>query len=544
MIDNLVESGKEEAAVEELYNLLDGDLNRYNYYRIIKRVLEISDKIDDFHSLYIVSKSAAERYPGEEGFFSYCVMALLKLNRPEDAYELASKYLISEEFKPLLAQATLYKDRNNKTTTKFIKENEDPVYYEYLANLLNNDSLVINSSLLWAKQGDIEKAYKLLKSIDNEITQESIALLAYDSGRKSESLLRLLSLPVSDSIKIYNLSIIADLFYLDENWSRSKYYYEKILEIDSYNGSAYINISSILFKSDQVKNSLDVLKEGQGKLKEIVLDIIDDIQDLKDQKNDLSDINQKDLVERTILKKTNELKEYRNDYRSIVLLYYNQIISIDEAKAIRSLEEYKNIFPDDVKIDLLIMKNKNRLFIPEIFEAKLWDLLNKDQDNKEVSEYLIWYLLGLGNFDSVELVLERSENRSIDSNWTNYYRAILSGLEGKYSDGLEYLDLIKTGTIPPWEILYTKAVLYIGKGNQTEALKLLNHCLISINQIDYLNNRSKYLSEIKTKIAEVLISLNDIDEAIRVLNSAYELNPDNYRSDLLRSININIKEKS
>lgn len=543
-IDNLIQLSEEDQATEELYDLLDSDLDRYNYYRIVKRAITISSNLDDYSILYTVSKSAIDTYPGEEGFFAYNVMSLLKLDRPEEAFELASKYLISEEFKPLLAQATLYKDKNNKSTTEYIRETKDPVYYEYLANLLDNNSLYINSSLLWAEQGDIEKAYKLLKTIDNELTQEAIALLSYDSGRRSESLLRLLSLPVTDSIKIYNLNLIADLFYLDENWSRSKYYYEKVLEIDPYNGYAYINISSILYKSDQVKQSLDILREGQNNLKEIVLLITSEIQELKIQQQEVVDSNQKNLIERTIIKKTNELKLFRNDLRNIVLLFYNQILFIDEMSAVRSLENFKSIFPDDVKIDLLIMKNKNRLYIPEVFEARLWDLLNKDQDNKEVSEYLIWYLLGLGNYESARLVLERSEHRSTDSNWTNYYRAILNGLEGNYELGLDYLQRLKDNSIATWEIYYTKAILNIGNGNLTEALELLNHSLISINQIDYLNNRTKYLSEIKTKIAEVLISLNDIDEAIRILNSAYELNPNNYRSDLLRSININIKEKS
>ncbi len=212
------------------------------------------------------------------------------------------------------------------------------------------------------------------------------------------------------------------------------------------------------------------------------------------------------------------------------------------------MEEYKISFPDDVRVELLIMKNRNTTLLPEIFEAKLWKLLNDGSknrvdgsENRDVSEYLIWYLLGVENYNDIELVLERSENRYPESNWTGYYRGVLSGIRGDYSTALKYLNS-KDLDIPNWELQYNRGLMEMARGNYPEAMTHFNKSLIGISNRSMLNNIDVYKSQIKTKIAQVLISLDDIDEAIRVLNSAIELDPNNYRSDLLKSIHLNIKD--
>ncbi|OQY37517.1 MAG: hypothetical protein B6229_08340 [Spirochaetaceae bacterium 4572_7] len=193
-------------------------------------------------------------------------------------------------------------------------------------------------------------------------------------------------------------------------------------------------------------------------------------------------------------------------------------------------------------IEILCCYNRNQLTPPDIFEAKLWKLLNMDRDNREVSEYLIWYLLGIENYRDIELVLERAENRYPQSRWPLYYRAILAGLSGEY---INSLNLMKSEGIdvPMWELFYNQGIIEIALEHYSEAMILFNKSLIAISDISFLEKRDVYRSQIKTEIAKVLIKLDDVDEAIRVLNSAIELDPDNYVSDLLKSIYLNIKER-
>lgn len=147
------------------------------------------------------------------------------------------------------------------------------------------------------------------------------------------------------------------------------------------------------------------------------------------------------------------------------------------------------------------------------------------------------------NYNDIELILERSEHRHPSEKWTNYYRGIVLGLRGEYKDSLNYFNSDNID-IDTWEVLYNKGIIEIALQNYPAALTLFNKSIISLNQINYINKRDIYLSQIKTKSAQVLIYLNDIDEAIRLLNSAFELDPNNYSSDLLKSIHLNLKENS
>lgn len=297
-------------------------------------------------------------------------------------------------------------------------------------------------------------------------------------------------------------------------------------------------------KNDQVKSSLDLLLSGIFIVKERVNLVKNEIESFRSSYENESDSAKKDLLYRTIQKKSGDLYLLGNDYRDLVLLYYTINFDIDSSSSVRVLEEYRRDFPDDLKVELLVIKNKNELYVPDIYEAKLWNLLNSGDNNREVAEYLVWYLLGLEDYNSVNLVLERVEHREDEYNWIFYYKAIISTLKGNYKDAQNYIDRVDSGAIKDWERFYTKGVIDMGSGNYTNSIENFNKSLISINQNNYVDNRDIYISEIKTKIAEVLLALNDVDEAIRMLNSAYELNPDNYRSDLLRSIHTSIREKS
>lgn len=468
-------------------------------------------------------------------------MALIKTGDFESAYNTSLNQLVSTEFKPLLAEAILTYESNNieeQSITEYIESRKDPAFFEYLANLLDDDKLMVNAGLLWAKNSEIDKAYSLLNTFPDKEYSELIALLAYDSGRKSESLIRLLELPINDSIKYDNVLLIADIFYMKENWSRSRYYYEKALDLNKLSAAPYINISSIYLEMDNIKQAITILENGIDIFKTEINSL--SIQ-IENSNSDDGNKEEQNLSARLKDKNRDDLNQLRDEYKELVLLGYFLYKEIGSDKAIKILEDYRREFPDDVKIELLEMRENNESSNPNKFIARLWTLLNRDIDNREVSEFLIWYLLGIENYEDIELVLERSEHRHSSENWTEYYRGILSGLNGEYKAALISFDY-QNLELDSWEILYNKGIIEMALLNYPEALTLFNKSIISINQLGYLNNKDIYLSKIKTKIAKVLISLNDTDEAIRILNSAFELDPENYSADLLKSIHLNLKE--
>lgn len=543
-VDRYIHDGEIDKAAGIVTKLGENISDRYSCYRVIKRAIKIGDILSDYNCFLSVSRESVELYPGNEDIQAYYIKALLKTGDYVLAGTLADKYLISNEFKPLLAETILYNENENRASmsmTQYIASRKEPVFFEYLANLLNDDSLMVNASLLWAKNGEIDKAYRLLSSLNDEYNSELMALLAYDSGRESEALIRLLDLPISDSIKYDNILLTADLFYLRENWSRSRFYYEKALDVDILNAAPYINIASIYLQSDSTKKSLSILENGIEKFDQKVAMLLNEIDSLKQQIGQSDGKEEKKLLKRLLIKKRESLVQVHLGYKELVLLAHYLYKDIESDKAIKVIDNYRRKFPNDIKIELLEMRESDLGTNSSLFIARLWKLLNKDIDNREVSEFMIWYLLGLENYADIELVLERSENRYPEQIWTEYYRGILSGLDGDYKSALKSFQLNNPG-IDSWEILYNKGIIEMALSNSSEALTLFNKSIISINQLSYVNNRDIYLSKIKTKIAQVLISLNDIDEAIRVLNSAFELDPDNYSSDLLKSIHLNLQD--
>ncbi|OQY37516.1 MAG: hypothetical protein B6229_08335 [Spirochaetaceae bacterium 4572_7] len=250
-------------------------------------------------------------------------MALLKNSMYKDAYDVANDNLLSTEFKSLLAQAVLFyesQSRESNSIVTYIKNRNDPVFFEYLATLLDNDDLLINSALLWANSGEIEKAFNLISSINRNSISQIQALLAYDSGRESEALVRLLELPESDSIRYDNILLIADLFYIKENWARSKFYYEKAIDIDVTNPLPYINISSIYRKISKLRQAIITLDTGIDTISSESVKLSDDIEDLIDKSSGENTNIELALSQRLLNKKREKLINLQNGYRDLVLL--------------------------------------------------------------------------------------------------------------------------------------------------------------------------------------------------------------------------------
>ncbi|MBN2618508.1 MAG: hypothetical protein JXR64_09395 [Spirochaetales bacterium] len=470
-------------------------------------------------------------------------MSLLKTNNFQEAYNVSYENLISDEFKPILAESLILLENKKSGGTSilsYIENRKDPAFFEYISNLLNSDLLKINAALLWAKNGDMEKSYSLLKSLNLHDRSELLALFAYDTGRSSEALVHLLELPQSDSIKYENVLLIADLFYLKENWPRSKFYYEKALEINKFKSAPYLNISAIYQKNQNYKQALNILESGITEFKNNIINLSNNLNELYKKQEEANSTEDKNITTKLITKLQINLDGLERDYKEIVLLahhLYNKMGLTNSSSEV--ILDYINLYPEDVQVELIRLREESKHTPPDIYISKLWKLLNKDKNYKDVSEFFIWYLLGTENYKDINLIIERNENRHPEDEWIKYYKGIMLTLNSNYAKGLEIFSSYKN---PSWDILYNMGIINLSMQNFPEALGLFNKSIISLNQNDFVENKNKYLSKIKTKQAEVLISLNDTEEAIRVLNSAFELDPDNYTSDLLKSIYLNLKD--
>lgn len=529
---------KAESIVERVSRNLP---DRYKTYRVLKRAINLSELSGDYTLFKHVAKSGVEQFSGNEDLHAYYVKALIECGELQLAKEIAEKNLNSSEYKSLLAEAILKADNQDIITlTEYVNSHKNPAFFEYLAHLLNSDELLINAALLWASSGDLEKAYSIVNTLSRQYP-ELDALITYDSGRRSEALLKLLELPHSDALKVKNRLIIADLFYSKENWSRSRFYYEEVLKDDPLNLAAYINLSSIYLKNGSVKQSISTVEHGRSNYSNMLHNLILEVEGIRTHLEEAVSIEEKNLQDKLLNIKEKSFKEYQSAFKELSILSYNLYKEIDESQSMAILQQYRDLFPEDVKIELMQLRATDMETNPEILIAKLWRLINRDDDNRDVSEFLVWYLLGIENYDDISLILERTENRHPNETWTTFYYGVIEALDGSYLEAKSDFEGLP-GAEKDWVVLYNRGVIEMALGNFSEALNLFNRSTIAIGQKDFLSGKSRYLSQIKTKSAQVLIALNDEDEAIRLLNSAYNLDPDNYTSDLLKSLHMNLKD--
>lgn len=495
----------------------------------------------DYEIFKLVASRGVDQFSGNEDLHAYYVKALIECGEYKQARDIAERNLTSNEYKSLLAEAIIRSDNSEIISlTEYVEKRKNPAFFEYLSNLLDSEELLVNAALLWAQSGDMEKAYHLLNSLPVKYAELN-ALITYDSGRNSEALLKLLELPHSDALTIQNRLMIGDLFYMKENWSRSRFYYEKVLQDDPLNLSSYINLSSIYLKSNSIKQALSTVEQGRTAYTNILNTLTIEIESLRTSLEDNLSDEERVLQTKLLKNKLPEFNNYQFAFKELSILSYNLHRDIDNSKAMAILQQYRDLFPEDVKVELMQLRAADMEIHPDTLIAKLWRLINRDDNNRDVSEFLVWYLLGLENYTDIDLILERSENRHPHESWTSFYRGVILGIDGQYTMAKKNFEDINSADTD-WVLLYNRGVIELALGNFSEALALFNKSTIVLNQQDFLSGKSRYLSKIKTKAAQSLIALNDEDEAIRVLNSAYELDSENYTSDLLKSVHMNLKE--
>lgn len=525
------------SSLDDLFErAMDLTTDNYSVYQLIKRAIKTSEITGRYDLFLRISEFAAKTFSGNEDMQAYYVMALIKNREYKKASENASLYLKSREYRSLLAQAVILGEEDSSSgqdLVKLVKAREDSYFLEYLGELLDSQTLSYNAALLWAGEGEYLKAYHLVKYFEGEEYEEAAALLAHDAQRRGEALLRLLELPRTPGEKTYNTVLTGDLFFMDNNPERARFYYEKSIQEDPlFSHVPYVNLASLLFEQGQRRRAWSVLKGGIENFRQRILELIEEAKELKVSLDGESDGDARALIERRLQTNRVQNSSYQLMYRKLVLLYYDSIIDSDKSEAVYAVNGYIDLFDEDVKVQLLSFKNSEESILPEKYRARLWDLFNRDMENREVIEYLIWYLAGTYDYQSALLVAERAENRGAGS-WINLYRGIIYCLMGLNDEALKSFNRIEE---PSWQLYYNKGIVQMITGLSEDAVASFNSAINELNQTGYLKMKNVYLSRIKTELAGIYLNMGKSEEGYRILDSAIELDNDNYRAVLMRRL--------
>lgn len=497
-IDRMIAGGGYSSALSDLKKTSSYAETSVNWLSLIKRAYLLSEKTTDRSHFHKYTDKAFDIYPGNEDIRAFKVFSLLERGDYDEA-SLLSESLRSSFYNNLKVEAALSAEFAAETIADpfsylltLLEKSEDPSIFRRVGEITGNEKLLFDASILFMKQGEIKEAYNLSHKITGAwVNDEAIGMIAIDAGEYNQALTRFLNHNEMDKMnhneKWAIQLIIADLYQVLEINNESGDFYRRSLEInDQGSWHQYANYSRLLKEQGRFRQSLDTLLTSIS----------------------LFPRKEKELV---------------------VSMVYNQFDK-NRSTTERYLKSFLDRNPDDPEANLLAIEHFPIQTTPEKYGARIWELYNKNPSNRKIAEFLIWYLLGVGDLEGTTLVLDRFDRDSGRSYWTVFYRALSLSMNKGFIEAekllAESVEMKET-----WYTYYNLAVIQLFLGKFSEALA-------NLERAEYLLSRRgvaepQYQSSIKTKYASAYMGMKQFDNARIELEAALKLDSENLEAALL-----------
>jgi tetratricopeptide (TPR) repeat protein len=207
------------------------------------------------------------------------------------------------------------------------------------------------------------------------------------------------------------------------------------------------------------------------------------------------------------------------------IIRYSRLLDIPQA--VKVLEKLK---PADYPyIDLEL--NKRQASMRELGRqfAEAWLLLDRHYDNEDLYNWVSWLFLFQRNYSELKILLNRVENlKSNDqlepSHWTPlHWIEVCKAIQLMFEGDLETAENILR-SIPADEADWT---VYANLGRNTEAQRSPSRALEQYNLAALKTENPKTSAKIQLCIAKCFSAIGRQDEAIRALQYAMDLDPEN-----------------
>ncbi|MBI9097809.1 MAG: hypothetical protein JEY91_05005 [Spirochaetaceae bacterium] len=469
-----------------------------NWLSIIKRAYILSEKTGDSDLFRKYTEKAFDIYPGNEDIRAFQVYSLLQQGLFEEASDL-SKSISSSYYDNLKVEAALSAEFSSDTIAdpfshilNLLTEADDPAIFQKIGDITGNEKLLFDAAVLYMKYGEVKKAYNTVRNISGAwVNDEAIGMIAIDAGEYNQALTRFLN---HNQLDLLNHNekwaiqlILADLFQLSGNFEESSSFYNRSLMINSAGSwNQYANYSRLLKESGRYRQSMDMLQKG--------------------------------------------IEIFPENKKELIISMVNNQFEKNRSTTERYLKSFLDNNPDDPEANLLYIEHFPIPTTPEKYGARIWELYNKNPSNRKIAEFLLWYLLGVGDLEGTTLVLDRFDRDSGRSYWTVFYRALSLSM----SKGFNEAELLLEESIElkeTWFSYYNLSVIQLFHNKNHQAIE-------NLERAEYLLGRSRsmdnhYLSIIKTKYASAYLGLNQVDKAKIELEEALMLDNENLEAALL-----------
>lgn len=464
------------------------------WFELLRISNQLAQENQRWDLLWRYSQRALNDFPGREDFRACLVGGLLWDEKWDRASEEAEK-LYSDQYLGLRAEANLVQEslRLNpmeepyQGVLELLKEWKDPQYYQTIAELTGNIPLLADAALLWAAQGDMQRAYILVpRLVDQRVPDQLPGLIAYDWG-DLETAQSFLTNQMLVDIGLYRErwtlnALLADISWQLGDLGTAETYYLRSLEIEN-NWKPLLNLSLLMHRQGVGKASLEWMEEGLAAFP-----------------------NEAALVEHFVY-------YWRSEYPIV---------------AQRLLNEHLSNNPEDISLRLHQILYFPREMSPQEYGAFLWELFNENCSNPLVTRFLLWYLMSQGNYMDAEIVMERYL-RSIDvpTQWQDIYGSIIDVLQNdsvipEIRQELESSPRDRRS----WFYSYNLAVLQIQQG---DAMAGLDSLMLAKEQLteEWGVPTSMLEARVESLYALAYYKLGDKDRAMMHIQNSLELDNNN-----------------
>ncbi|MDC7232495.1 MAG: hypothetical protein PQJ58_04650, partial [Spirochaetales bacterium] len=164
------------------------------------------------------------------------------------------------------------------------------------------------------------------------------------------------------------------------------------------------------------------------------------------------------------------------------------------------------------------------------YQAEIWDLFNADVSNEQVTRFLLWYLSGVGDTDSMRIVLERYQGDEEEPPyWHHFYQSVIALNAFDLETAAREMDMAYAAG-DSWLFSYNKAVLAVVRGDVLTAENLLEEAADQLQEKTTIFGKNSYLSRILYERALLLVEREEFEAAVSLLEKAVELDGMNIRA--------------
>jgi tetratricopeptide (TPR) repeat protein len=496
--DEAISRGYYEQAATILERASETANSSVEWLRILKRAHTLATTTGSYEGFAGIASKARKAFPNRQDIAACAVYGMMRTGMVHEATILEAVEKLGQDFDSLTAEVYLLRGVGRDIVENmdgyfgdFVQtvQQRDPDDLSRLAGFENDPRLFLDAALLLMLDGERERANSLSsrREVETEFPEAAMTI-AYDSGDVGRAT------DIYRSVYWYRTDIPPDIrlfgsdIFLDAGLSETakENYREFLSKFPDHSWIPYYNLS-LLHQGTQ--EEVDVVREG--------------------------------------------LKRFPgNELLSVRYAVITSKNGDDRQAAMRILEELRDHGSFGQAAALEVLRLTKSELSKKRFEAELWRMFNSEDVIEDTVVYLLWYLAGIGDTDSMELILKRSESMYTNAWWQDFYAGVIDYKDGKVKGAIEEFREAGSGRAP-WETEYNLGLAYLVSGDYATAAHFMREALDVAGKRKDEGIEPQTEATILTGLAMVLLESGDREGALREVRYALELDQTNLSASLI-----------